>query len=168
VRNLAVAVVVAFAAVACSAQPSAAPTAVPSGPTGAIREGSVAKFRSTLRSMRGKPVVVNYWATWCEPCKAETPRLVRAAHEYEGRVRFLGVDVQDDSVAARRFVRVFRVPYPSLTDPMRKILRSQKRIVGLPVTQFYEADGKLAFVHFGEIKADDLEEKIRELLRAGD
>jgi cytochrome c biogenesis protein CcmG, thiol:disulfide interchange protein DsbE len=115
--------------------------------------------------MRGKPVLVNYWATWCEPCKAEMPRIVRAAHKYRGRLEILGIDVQDDAAAAARFVRVFRIPFESLSDPMRKIVRSQKRIIGLPVTQFYKSNGKLAFVHFGELKDDALEEKITELLR---
>lgn len=127
-------------------------------------EGSVEGFAATLEQMRGKPVVVNFWATWCEPCEEEMPRLVEAARRYDGRVHFLGVDVQDDPEAAARFVATYRVPFLSLTDPRRDIVLDQK-ILGLPVTQFYRADGELAFVHSGEISSDELEEKIETILR---
>lgn len=129
-------------------------------------DGSVERFEETLETMRGKPVVVNYWATWCAPCKEEMPRLVAAARTYRGKVRFLGVDVQDDRAAARRFADTYKMPFTSLADPQRAIVRDQK-ILGLPVTQFFRADGELAFVHSGEIEAAELEEKIEELIRVG-
>jgi cytochrome c biogenesis protein CcmG, thiol:disulfide interchange protein DsbE len=116
-----------------------------------------------LRASRGKPVVVNFWATWCDPCKKEMPRLVSAHEKYEGRVAFLGIDVQDDPDAAVDFARRYRIPFRSLADRAGDIRRKEK-ILGLPVTQFYDEDGDLAFVHNGEIRSDELEEKIEELL----
>lgn len=130
-----------------------------------IIPGSVSRLTSTLSAMEGKPVVVNYWATWCAPCKAEMPRIVAAAKKYGKLVGFLGVDVQDDGDAAAKFVKHYKMPFRSLSDPDRKIANGQ-RIAGLPVTQFYARDGSLAFVHQGEIKSDDLKERIDELLSA--
>ncbi len=118
---------------------------------------------AALRELRGTPVVVNYWATWCEPCKAEMPRLVAAHEKYKGRVAFLGIDVQDDPDAAVDFVRRYRMPFLSLADRGGDIRRKES-ILGLPVTQFYDADGDVAFVHNGEIRSDELEEKIEGLL----
>lgn len=123
-------------------------------------------FERALRTMRGSPVVVNFWATWCEPCKEEMPRFVDAAKRYGQRVRFLGVDVEDTDDAAERFIERFGIPFPSLADHGGDIRRSA-RILGLPTTQFYRADGELAFVHSGEISAEDLEARIQELLQIG-
>lgn len=107
---------------------------------------------------------MNFWASWCVPCIAEMPRLVAAARRYGDAVRFLGVDVEDVSSEAQAFVARFQVPFPSVADPRGEIRRAE-RVVGLPTTQFYRADGGLGFVHAGEIHETDLEDKIKELLR---
>jgi cytochrome c biogenesis protein CcmG/thiol:disulfide interchange protein DsbE len=132
--------------------------------TATLAPGSSAKLKSTLRDLRGKPVVVNYWATWCGPCKLEMPRIVAAAKKYDDRVHFLGVDVEDDARSAADFVERYHMTFRSLADPKGEIRKSET-LLGLPVTQFYGADGKLKFVHQGEIKRSDLEEKIEEVLR---
>jgi len=72
---------------------------------GHIVPGSVDVLERSLRSLRGKPVVVNYWATWCIPCRAEMPRIVAASRRYASSVHFLGVDVEDDAKAAESFAR---------------------------------------------------------------
>ena len=130
---------------------------------GEISEGSPNVFDSTLRSLRGKPVVVNFWATWCEPCKSEMPRIVAAAEKYEGRVHFLGVDVEDDVKAAAAFARRYKMTFRNLSDPDGTIRRDQK-LLGLPVTQFYSAEGELSFLQNGEISAKDLDRKIGDVL----
>lgn len=117
--------------------------------------------------MRGKPVVVNWWATWCKPCKDEMPRIVAAAERYEGRVNFLGVNVEDDVELAAEFAKANDMTFRSVADPDGSIRRANS-ILGLPVTQFYTSDGDLAFNHQGEIKDDDLEDKIEDTLAAGD
>ncbi len=139
---------------------------MPSLEPGGLADGDPAGYREVISSFRGEPVVVNFWATWCEPCKAEMPRLVDAARRYEGRVRFLGVNVEDARDEAEAFAREFRIPFPNLAD-RRGEIRREERIVGLPTTQFYRADGELAFVHSGEINDEELEEKIEQLLQIG-
>lgn len=116
--------------------------------------------------MAGKPVVVNYWATWCDPCRAEMPRIVAAASRYKGRVGFIGVNVEDDLASARSFARRYRMSFRSYAMSKAEVQRSQD-ILGLPVTQFYGAAGDLAFVHQGEIQHADLIDKIAELLSVG-
>jgi thiol-disulfide isomerase/thioredoxin len=130
-----------------------------------LDEGTPDRFDQTLRLLRGKPVVVNFWATWCGPCKDEMPRLVDAAKTYRGRVHFLGVDVQDSAASAAAFIREYDIPFRSLSDPDGEIRRAQ-RLVGLPETQFYTADGELAFLNRGEIQSGELIDKIEELLAA--
>jgi cytochrome c biogenesis protein CcmG, thiol:disulfide interchange protein DsbE len=65
-----------------------------------------------LSSLRGSPLVVNFWASWCVPCRREAPVLNAAAEEYSGRVKFLGVDIQDTDQAARAYQAEVRSPYP--------------------------------------------------------
>lgn len=142
-------VVAAFLAVSCAASPKA---------------DAPSTLEARLKALEGKPVVVNYWATWCAPCKKEMPRVVEAAKKYEGKVSFLGVNVEDDAEAAAAFEESYDVAFESVADP-KGAIRRQQDILGLPVTQFYGSDGSLAFVHQGEIKADQLEEKIEEVLR---
>lgn len=134
-----------------------------SASAGNITPGTPELFRSTIGSFEGGPAVVNFWATWCEPCKVEMPHIVEAAEHYAGRVSFLGVDVQDDLQAAAAFADEYGMTFESLFDPDRDIVRSQK-LLGLPATQFYDASGELAFVKQGEISRDELFEKIEELL----
>jgi hypothetical protein len=94
------------------------------------------------------------------------PRIVAAASAYGSRVRFLGIDVEDDTKAANDYAKQRRVQYPMLSDAHGEI-RSAQRIVGLPVTQFYRSDGALAFVNNGEIQATDLKKRIEDLLLVG-
>ncbi len=151
--------IVLLVTVACHSAPKPVPQET-------LSPGSVEILRKALTSFRGKPVVVNYWATWCIPCRAEMPRIVAAAARYGSAVRFLGVDVEDDTKTAEDFARQRAVQYPMVSDTQGAI-RSAEHIVGLPVTQFYRADGQLAFVNNGEIQDADLKKRIDELLVIG-
>lgn len=143
-----------------------AATTEPGGGTGKVVPASAPRLVAAIRSKKPKPVVVNYWATWCDPCKKEMPHLVDAAKRYKRRVAFIGVNVEDDRAAAQDFARRYGMPFRSYALSKADVQRAQ-HILGLPVTQFFGADGELAFVHQGEISAKDIEEKIRELLRVG-
>ena len=71
--------------------------------------------------MKGYPVVVNQWASWCGPCRAEFPWFQNASAKYGKKVAFLGVDSQDSDDAAKTFLGEYPVPYPSYTDPDKEI-----------------------------------------------
>lgn len=120
-----------------------------------------------LAQLRGKPVVLNFWASWCVPCRAEMPVLARAWERHRADVHFVGVNVLDDLEDALRFVREFRVPFPSVHDPKGDTLR-WFRVVGLPSTAFITREGGLLDVHAGPFLGDDgergLDRRIREVL----
>ena len=108
------------------------------------------KLEKELRALRGHPVVVNAWATWCGPCKLEFPFFQRAATRLGKEVAFVGLNVQDNRESAQRFLRERPVPYPSFEDGGGRTLHElAPGVRGLPVTVFYDADGERTFVHQG-------------------
>ena len=86
--------------------------------------GGVDAFDARLSGLRGHPVVVNKWASWCGPCHEEFPWFQDLSARLGKRVAFLGVDSNDSSAAARTFLREFPVPYPSYSDPGQEIARA--------------------------------------------
>lgn len=137
---------------------------VPQLQPGQVVDTTPEGFETVLVSLEGKPVVVNWWASWCPPCIDEMPLLVAAANEHDGELAFLGVNTKDDPDAAEEFMDRFEVPYPSVGDPDGAIMRDQK-IVGLPVIRFYRSDGVMAFAVNGGIDEETLNHRIDELLR---
>ena len=115
-------------------------------------------FRSLMNELRGTPVVVNLWASWCEPCKVEMPRLAEAATEHSG-VQFLGVDSLDSRDGAETFIAEYSVPFPSLFDP-DGVIRNELESLGLPVTVFFDADGKQIAKVDGELSQSALDEHL--------
>lgn len=111
--------------------------------------GGVAAYEARLRSLRGYPVVVNDWASWCVPCRREVPLFARVAARLGHRVAFLGVDVKDNSAAARTFLRSHPLPYPSFADPAERITAAQRPAVGYPRTAFYDRRGDLTYLKLG-------------------
>ena len=120
-----------------------------------LPDTDVAGYDALLGDLRGTPVVVNFWASWCQPCKAEAPRFAAAAAEYGDRVQFVGVDILDDRGSAADFLDRYGIPYPSLFDPSGAI-RTDLGSIGQPVTVFYDAEGNLVTKVDGEISDDDL------------
>jgi len=119
-----------------------------------------------LRSLRGRPVVLNFWASWCIPCAHEAPRLVASAKEHEGRVLFLGVDVKDFSSDARKFLRRFHVNYVSVRDGGSGTYDAYG-LTGLPESYFLDASGRIVAHKIGEISAAELEDGITQALGDG-
>ena len=112
-------------------------------------------FEKRIRGLRGYPVVVNKWASWCGPCRAEFPFFRKEALKRGKRVAFLGVNSNDNDAAARKFLREHPVPYPSYKDPDLGIAAVFKGVQAFPVTAFYDSKGKLAFVHQGGYPTDE-------------
>jgi cytochrome c biogenesis protein CcmG, thiol:disulfide interchange protein DsbE len=112
--------------------------------------GGTDAFRAQLDALRGHPVVVNKWASWCEPCREEFPYLQRLSARLGKRVAFVGVDANDSSAAARTFLREFPLPYPSYSDPGQDISSLLGMGAGFPQTAFYDRKGRQVFVKQGQ------------------
>jgi thiol-disulfide isomerase/thioredoxin len=123
------------------------------------------EFQALLQELRGQPVVVNIWGSWCPPCQLEAPDLARVSHDFAGRVQFLGVDILDSRPAAREFILRFGWPYPSVFDPAGEI-RGRLGYIGQPVTVIYDRHGEVAFEWPGVVTTDLLTREIREVLRS--
>src|SRR3954471_6664311 len=87
-----------------------------------------------LSSLRGKVVVINFWASWCEPCKSEAPRFQSAFERYRDRVAFVGIDTTDYSGDARAFLARYDVSYPNVRDPNGRVLSDYG---GLPIPRTF-------------------------------
>jgi cytochrome c biogenesis protein CcmG/thiol:disulfide interchange protein DsbE len=119
-----------------------------------------------LSSLRGKVVVVNFWAAWCDPCKKEMPRLEDAWRRYRDRgVTFVGVNTTDFSGDAQRFLRRYQVTFPIVRDGNGRVLA---RYGGLPIpwTYFVGRDGRIVGYIRGEVTEDALEDGLRQALAA--
>ena len=106
---------------------------------------------STIRlsDYRGKVVVLNFWASWCGPCRLEAPSLEAAWNDYSGRgAQFLGVNNRDDRAAARAYVDEFKITYPSIFDPAGS-LAFDYDLVGLPTTFIIDSDGQIRYRFVG-------------------
>jgi cytochrome c biogenesis protein CcmG/thiol:disulfide interchange protein DsbE len=123
----------------------------------------VEEYQQLLTQLRGTPVIVNIWAAWCGPCKAEAPLLHGASHTYGDRVQFLGVDILDSLDGARRFIAEHGLTYPSIFDPSGAI-RDSLGMVGQPVTVFYDAEGTKVSSWDGQLSQEALDDGIRRAL----
>lgn len=121
--------------------PASNATAAPLLPTtvDALPPTDVATFRSLLAQLKGTPVVVNIWGSWCDPCKSESPMLTAGARAHPD-IQFVGVDILDSRDGALGFLTTYDVPYPSLFDPAGTI-KTSLGALGQPDTYFYDADG---------------------------
>ncbi len=102
-----------------------------------------------LKRLRGHPVVVNQWASWCEPCRFEIPFFVSAANTHKSTVAFLGIDMQDKKGDASSYLGELPMPYPSIFDPSASYIGSLGGGRVSPTTVFIDAKGKTVDVHEG-------------------
>jgi cytochrome c biogenesis protein CcmG, thiol:disulfide interchange protein DsbE len=120
-----------------------------------LLSGGTDAFDQRLRELRGVPVVVNKWASWCGPCRFEFPWFQSLAEQRGGEIAFLGVDANDSDSTAEQFLSELPLPYPSYTDPDLKIAQelggpSQ----AFPTTSFFDRSGELVYTHPG-VYADE-------------
>ncbi|MGO9820662.1 MAG: TlpA family protein disulfide reductase [Solirubrobacteraceae bacterium] len=116
--------------------------------------GSESTFTARLRALRGYPVVVNAWASWCNPCRAEFGLFANASARYGRRVPFLGADTGDQAGDAQSFLAAHHVSYPSYqlaTTQLETLLPGG--LQGLPTTIYINRAGKVIYVHTGPYEA---------------
>ena len=120
------------------------------------------RFDELVERSRGTPLVVNFWATWCEPCEREMPLLAAAAREHRTEIQFVGIDILDAREPAQEFLARYEVPYPNLFDASGET-RDAVGSLGQPVTVFWDADGSIVAKVDGEISEAELAEHLRAL-----
>ena len=97
-----------------------------------------------LSQFKGKPLVINFWASWCGPCLLEAPELVELAAEYQGRVNLIGVSTDDTPEQIREYARVNKIGYPLLVGRDREDVATAFGLgEGIPMTVFIKADGTI-------------------------
>ena len=119
----------------------------------------------TLKDLRGKAVLVNFWASWCVPCRAEARAIESAWQKYKDRgVVFLGVNIQDKEEDARAFMKEFGITYLNGRDASGKIAVDYG-VWGIPETFFVDAQGRITYKHAGELKTPTITSKLDAALR---
>jgi len=123
-------------------------------------------FQAQLADLRGHPVVINKWASWCGPCRSEFPIFQQVATERGKELGFVGVNAADKRPAAETFLRERPLPYPSYEDPDEEIARELEVAKFFPMTVFVDERGRTAFIKAGEYKSKaELEADIEKYLR---
>ena len=119
----------------------------------------------SLAELRGRPVVLNFWASWCDPCKDEAPLLEAAWRKYKDQgLMVIGVDYLDQEPAARAYLQEFQITYPNGPDLGSKIAR-RYFIRGVPETFFIGPDGQIKSFKEGPFTTmEELEASIREIM----
>jgi len=107
------------------------------------------EFVATVRRLRGYPVVINKWASWCKPCRQEFPMLRRMSAKYADRVAFIGLNAADSNGKARAFLRKNPTLYPHVIDPSEQISGALRADGGFPSTIILDRDGDIVRVGYG-------------------
>lgn len=150
------AVAITLLLLGCESEPrGGAPTL--GSPAPAYGAVSLAGDSVSLERLRGRPVLLNVWATWCHPCRAEIPDLQRLHERHAGEgleVVGVSVDNRSDRGEVERFAEELSMTYPVWLDPEERVSRTF-RIVGVPSTFLIDREGILRYRHLGPLRADD-------------
>jgi len=145
--------------VASSASGQAAPPADPPAPAFSLPALSSSGQQVSLAGYRGKPLIVNFFASWCDPCKQETPLLARFYRTEHGKVAIVGLDENDLRGNALSFTHAYGVGYPVGFDPAT-IAASAYGVIALPQTFFLDARHRIVDHIFGAVTLADLSKGI--------
>ena len=120
-----------------------------------------------LERYKGKPLIVNFWARWCGPCRAEIPELIKFRNAHKGKVEVLGIGIEDKAEPAKEFAKAYDMDYPVFVAkdkgiPLMKELGNTK--AGLPYTLFIDRNGQVVQRKMGLVKKTDLEAVTPQLL----
>jgi len=126
-----------------------------SAPSAKFVPGGRDRFEKVIAKERGRPIVVNKWASWCGPCRLEFPFFRDQAEKRKGDVLFIGVNSNDNRGDAEDFLEEEPVPYKHFEDPKLEIAAAFNAVQAFPSTAFYDSKGELAFVHQGGYSSED-------------
>ena len=118
--------------------------------------------RATLAALKGRPAIVNFWASWCGPCRKEAPQISRLAASLHGRARLVGVDYSDAASGARAFIRAHHWTFPNLRDGSGRA-GERYGLGGLPTTFVLDRNGAIVKRFVGPQTAATLLAAVREL-----
>ena len=121
--------------------------------------------RLQLTSLRGKAIVLNFWASWCYPCNKEAPALESAAQQWAGKAAVVGVDVRDATGDAQKFLHQHHISYPAVHDNHDSMWPTWG-LTGVPETFFIDPNGRVVGHVAGQITAADLRTGIERALKA--
>jgi thiol-disulfide isomerase/thioredoxin len=116
---------------------------------------------------KGKPLIINFWATWCSPCREEIPEFIALQKQYSGKVRFVGVAI-DEVKDVATFAKQYGINYPNLigeANAMELMRKEGNQLGGLPFTAIYNAKGERIAIELGRLKKEKLENYLKELTR---
>jgi cytochrome c biogenesis protein CcmG, thiol:disulfide interchange protein DsbE len=153
-------VVVAVLSVVTSGSGAATPRSDPRAASFSLPLLGSSGKKVALSQYAGKPVIVNFWASWCSPCQAETPLLASWYRQEKGRVALLGLDENDTESAALSFARAKGVTYPLGFDP-QTIAASAYGVIALPQTFFLNARHQIVARVYGAVTTSDLTKDVR-------
>lgn len=157
-----------FTTLPAPAKLNSAPAPVAGAPAPDFTLKSLDGEMVTLSQFQGQPVLINFWASWCLPCRREMPDLVKAyeAHQPEGFV-LLGVNLtyQDSLPEVQAFVDEFGMTFPVLLDEDGHVTGDLYRLRGLPLSVFVNREGVIARLHIGALTTSQVEEYVGEILK---
>jgi peroxiredoxin len=118
----------------------------------------------TLSALRGQPVMINFWATWCGPCRTEIPHIQDASVRYADQIVMLGVDSAEPAALVADFASHYSMTYPLPLDENGKV-SALYRVFALPTTYFVDREGIIRIIFSGPMSAAALDERLQQLLK---